>query len=138
MRSRSAFIDSSGSKYAGSGSYSTSISSSAFSAVGFVHGGDAGHVIAHVADLVHGQRGLVVADGQDAVLVGRVLAGDDGNHAFERQRAARVNALDARVRIGRVQNLADEHAGKREVVGVLAGACGFAGGIDHRDAFADD
>ena len=99
----------------------------------FADGGNAGNVIADVADLLHRQRGLIVSNRKNAVGIRRVCAGHDGDHAVQRLGARGVNALDARVRIGRMQNLADQHAGKAEVVGVLAGAGGFAGGVHHGD-----
>ena len=37
-----------------------------------------------------------------------------------------------------MQNLPDQHARHAEVVGVLAGAGGLAGRVDHRDGFADN
>lgn len=49
-----------------------------------------------------------------------------------------VDALDAGVRIRRMQDLADQHAGEFEVVRVFAGAGGLAGGVNHCDRFADD
>ena len=48
------------------------------------NGAHAGHVVAHVADLIHRQRGLIVANRQNAVLVGGVLADYDAHHAFQR------------------------------------------------------
>ncbi len=81
---------------------------------------------------------LVVTDGKNAVGIRRIFADDDGDHSFELLGAAGVDALDARVRIGRMQNLADQHAGDAEVVGVLAGAGGLFGGVDHGGGFADD
>ncbi len=42
----------------------------------------AGDVVADVAHLVERQRVLVVADGKNAVRIGRVLADDDRDHAF--------------------------------------------------------
>ena len=99
---------------------------------------DASHVVADVANLFHRQRRLIVTNRQNAVLVRRICAGDNGDHAFQRLRARGINALDACMRIGRVQNLAHQHAGQAEVVSVLAGAGGFAGGVDHRDGFADN
>ena len=74
---------------------------------GLVDGGDAGDVVADVADFVEGERVLVVADGKNAVGIGRVFAGDDGDDAFEFLGAAGVNALDAGVRVRRMQDSAD-------------------------------
>ena len=54
-----------------------------------------------------------------------VPADYDAHHAFQRQRFAGINFLDARVRQWRVQNLSDEHAGHAEIVGVFARAGGL-------------
>src|SRR5262249_48130992 len=103
-----------------------------------VHRADAGNVIADIADLVDGERGLVMADGQNAVFVRRVLADDDRDYALQCERTRRINALDECVRVWRVQDLANEHAGHAEVVRVLARASGFAGGVNEGDGFTDD
>src|SRR5207244_4450096 len=81
---------------------------------------------------------LIMADGKNSVGVRRIFAGSDRDDALQFFGAASVDALDARVRVGGMQNLADEHAGKAEVVGVLACAGGLARGVNHGDGFADD
>ncbi len=48
---------------------------------GFGSRNHTGYIVAHIANLVGRQRMLVVADGQDTVRIGRVLAGHDGHHA---------------------------------------------------------
>ena len=81
---------------------------------------------------------LIVTDGKNAVGIGCVFANYDGDDAVECFGAAGVDALDARVRVGRMQNLPDQHAGQAEVVGVLAGACSLLGRVDHRRGLADN
>ena len=48
------------------------------------NGAHASHVVAHVADLIHRQRGLIVANRQNAVLVGGVFAEHYAHYAFQR------------------------------------------------------
>ena len=105
---------------------------------GFGFGYDAGDVVADVADFIYRECGFVVADGENSVLIRGVLAGDYGDDAIECESAAGVDFLDARVRIRRMQNLADQHSGNAEIVGVFALAGGFCGGINQRDGFSDD
>ena len=104
----------------------------------FVNGSDTCDIVADVADLLDRKRRLVMADGKYAVLVGRVCASDDGNHAFERLGTRCVNALDARMRVRGMKDLADQHSGQAEIVRVLTGAGGLARGVHHGDRFADD
>src|SRR5450631_1669168 len=99
---------------------------------------DAGDVIADIAYFVERERVLVMADGKDAEGVGSVLARDHRNHTVEPLGPAGVNALDASMRMRRMQNLSVEHAGEGEVVGIFARAGGFPSGVNHRDGFADD
>src|SRR5439155_15762218 len=94
--------------------------------------------VAYVADFIYGERMLIMADGKNSVGVRRIFAGSDRDDALQFFGAASVDALDARVRVGGMQNLADEHGGKAEVVGVLACAGGLARGVNHGDGFADD
>ena len=105
---------------------------------GFRDGDYAGDVIADVANLVERQRVLIVADGKNAVGIGRVFADCYGDDAVEMFGAGRVDAFDARMRIRRMQNLADQHAGHAEVVGVFARAGGLFRRVDHRGGLADD
>ena len=104
----------------------------------FVDSRDASHVVADVADLFHCERRLVMTDGEDAVLVRRVFAGDNRDYAVECLGARGVNVLDTRVWKRRMQYLAHQHAGKAEIVGVLAGAGRFARGVHHGNRFADN
>ena len=71
--------------------------------------------------------------------MGLATAADgDSDDSIELFCLACVNPLDAGMRMRRVQDLPDEHAGKREVVGVFAGAAGFAGSVNHGDGLADN
>ena len=81
---------------------------------------------------------FVVSDRQDSVGLGRIFADDNCDYTLEFLRTAGVDFLDAGVRMRRMQDLPDQHAGKRQVIGVLAGTCGLGGGIDHGNGFADD
>src|SRR5580693_3366029 len=105
---------------------------------GLVDRGDTSDVIANVADFIERERVLVMADGQNAIGIGRVFSYYDGDDAFQFFGAAGVHALDAGVRIRRMQDSPDEHSGQREVVGIFAGPGGLAGGVDHGGRFADD
>ena len=100
-------------------------------------GDDAGNVVAHVADFFHRECGFVVTHGQNAVFVRCVFAGHHRDDAGQRQRAGCVNFLDTRMRVGRMQNLADQHARQAQVIGVLAEPGGLARGIHHGDRLAD-
>ena len=83
-----------------------------------LHGGhDEGHGITDEADLVHGQRVLVLAHGQDAERDGQLGADQRGHHAWVRGRLRDVDAADARVRVRRAQHLREQHAREDEVVG---------------------
>ena len=76
-----------------------------------VYSGDAGNVVSDIAYLVSRHGVLVVTDGKDAVGIGSVFAGNDGDDSIELLSAGGVDALDDGVRIGRVQDLANQHAG---------------------------
>ena len=82
-----------------------------------VNGRDRRDGVADEAHALDAQRVLVLTDGEDAVGDGQVLARDDGVDAGERERLRRVDALDARVRLGRAEDFAVEHARQRDVVG---------------------
>src|SRR5207244_5348857 len=74
---------------------------------------------------------------KDAVSFRRIGAGDNGHDSIQDFSPSGVNSLDARVRILRVQDFPNQHAGDAEIVGVLARTGGLAGGVHHRDGFAD-
>src|SRR3954464_2431097 len=80
---------------------------------------------------------LVVTNRQDAISVRGICADDDCDDSIQLLGLAGVNALDSRMRMRRVQNLADQNAGKRQVVGVFARAGSLAGGVNHGDGLAD-
>ena len=105
---------------------------------GFVDGGNTRNVVAHVTDFIQSERVFVVADGQNTIRIGRVFSDDHCDHPGQLLRAAGVNAFDTGVRVRRMQDSADEHTGQAQVVGVLAGAGGLAGGVDHGGGFSDD
>jgi hypothetical protein len=96
------------------------------------------NVVSDVAHFADGERRLIMSHRQNSILVGSVVADHDRHHARQRQRAARVNFLDSRVRKGRMQNFSDQHSGQRQIVGVFSAAGRFPGSIHHRDRFADD
>ena len=99
----------------------------------FGHGSHAGDVVADVTHLADRQRSLVVTDRKNSILIRSIFARNDRNHAIQGSRATGVDALDQRMWIRRMQNLANQHSGQAEVVGVLAAASGLAGGIHHGD-----
>ncbi len=70
----------------------------------FVYRGDTSHVVTHVANLLEGERVLVVADGKDSVGIGSVFAGYHADHSVEFFGAAGVDRPNAGVRIRRMQN----------------------------------
>ena len=49
-----------------------------------------------------------------------ILAGQDQQHAGHAARRGRVDAHDARMRYGRAQHIAMDHAGQHDVIGVTA------------------
>ncbi len=67
---------------------------------------------------LEGQRVLVGRPRDDPEALGHVLAGDDGDDARLRQRARRVDAHDARVRVRAAEQAAPEHAREVDVVRV--------------------
>src|SRR5271157_75712 len=138
MSSASAFIDSSGSKYAGRGSYSTSINSSARSAISSL-------TAATHATLSPMKRTFPTANAVSSWPTGRMpyrlgasSPGDDRDNSIERPGARGVNALDTCVWVRRMKNLAHQHSRKAEVVGVLAGARRLASSVHHGDWFTDN
>ena len=81
---------------------------------------------------------LVVTDWQNAVWIRSVSTDNDRHNSGQLFGRACINPLNARMRMRGVQDLSNQHAGKREIVGVLARAGGLASGIDHGNGFADD
>src|SRR5262249_49858415 len=99
---------------------------------------NAGNVVPDVSDLVERERVLIMPNWQDAVSFGSIFAYDNGDDAVEFLSASDVDAFDPRVWIGRVQNLADQHAGDTEVVGIFACPGGLLSRVDHGRGLADD
>jgi len=99
------------------------------------YGGDR---LAHVAHLLQRQRVLVLADGEDAVGDGQMLASEDGVDARQLDGLADVEAPDVRVRLGAPQQLADQHARQPQVVGVPMPPSHLRVGVDLGQRLADD
>src|SRR5262249_5456036 len=87
---------------------------------------------------IHCERVLVMADGEDAVCIWSVGADRDRDDSVERFCSTGIDSLDLRMWMRRVQNLADQHAGQREIVCVFARAGGLASGVNHGNGAADD
>src|SRR6185437_880081 len=51
-------------------------------------------VVAYIANLVHGQRGFIVSNGKNAVLVRGILSSHDSNDSIECKSASCINTLD--------------------------------------------
>jgi hypothetical protein len=103
-----------------------------------VDGGDAGDRVADVGDLVEGQRVFVLGPRDDAVGHGQVAPGARRLDARQRERLRQVDLADARVRMGRAQDLGVKHAGKDEVVGVDRLAGHLPSAVDLPVSLADD
>src|SRR5208282_2669296 len=95
-------------------------------------------VVSDVTHLVERQRMLIVTNGKNSVRIGRVFADYDGDDAVKFFGAAGIDTLDARMRIRRMQNFPDQHAGHAEVVSIFAGAGGLFRRVDHRGGLSDD
>ena len=83
-----------------------------------VDGGDRGHRVAHVADLVLLERGLVLADREDTEPDRQVAPGQDRHHARHPARRRGVEGEDPGVRRLGPEDLAMQHPGQCDVVGV--------------------
>ncbi len=88
------------------------------------------HLVADVAHPVDAQRVLVRRPGDDPVRRRHVPPRDDGVHALQRLGAARVDRHDPRVRVGAPEDLAVQHARKRDVVGVDGPTRGLVEPVD--------
>ena len=97
----------------------------------------AGHVVANVANLVDGENGLIVTDGEYAVLHRRVQAAEHGVYAGQAFRRRGVDGANTRVGMRAVQDPAYERAGQQEIIRVPAGARHLVQAIYHGDARAD-
>ena len=103
-----------------------------------VRGGHGRDRIAHIANLLAGERLFVLADRQDAELHRHVIAGQHRQHSGMRARARRINVQEAGVRIGTAQNPPKEHAWQRQVVGELRLAADLGVGVGLGQRLADD
>src|SRR6185369_1555403 len=86
----------------------------------FVDSHNAGDVVADVANFTCGERGLIVPDGKNAVRGRTVVAGNDSNNSVQSLSLAAIDAKDASVRVGGMENPADEHTRNGEIVGITA------------------
>ena len=103
-----------------------------------VAGDDGRDRIADEAHAIDRERMLVLADRQDAVGDGEVLAGQRQVDARMRQRARHVDAEDARVRHRRAQQLAVHHPRQHHVVGEPGLAGDLRAPVDAAAGRADD
>ena len=124
-------------KYAGSGSMSSTISGERRSRGRLVDRRHRGDRLAAIAHLVARQRIFVLRDRQHAVGAREVLAGDDGAHARQRARLARVDRTDHAVRDRAAQDAPDQRVGERQVGGVARAAGDLLDAVDQRRALAD-
>jgi hypothetical protein len=92
----------------------------------WVLGRDDCHRLSEVADVLHGEDGLVGELEAVALLSRDVLVCEHSVDAGHAARLARVDALDARGRVRAADGMAEEHAGGEEVAGIgeLAGDLG--------------
>ena len=102
-----------------------------------VDGGDGRDLIAHVADLVRGERHLVLDEGTPAALEG-VLGGHHGPYAGQRLGSGGVDAQDAGVRVGAAEDLAGERAWRGDVGDVFGTARDFLEALDPWGGLPDD
>jgi hypothetical protein len=93
--------------------------------------------LADVADLVLGERRLVLDERAHAARGIDVVAGDDGAHTRQGQRAAEFVATDAGVGMRALQDRAVQHAGALEVGDVLRPAGELLLAFELRDRRAD-
>src|SRR5579862_2186540 len=79
-----------------------------------------------------------MANGQNAICLGSIFPDDNRDHAVELCSAGRVDAVNARMGIWRMQNFTDQHSRQAEIVSIFAGAGSLFRGVDHRGRLADD
>ncbi len=105
----------------------------------FVDRDHRGHRIALVAGDVHGEHRAVAERGAVERLdpAREIGAGEHRQHARVRAGAARIDAIDPRVRVGRAQHLRVRHARHREVGDVARAPGDLLGGVDARDRLPD-
>ena len=97
-----------------------------------------GDRIADVADLVPAQGVLVLAHRHDAVGDGEVRAREHQVDARRRAGRRRVDLRDQRVRMGRPQQLAVQHARQRDIVGEARLARHLGASVHPAAGLADD
>ena len=101
-----------------------------------VDSGHGGHGFAAVADLVARHRIFIHRHGQDAVGMGAVGTGNDGDDARQRARARNVQTQDAAVADGAAVDAPDERIGALQVGRVACPARDLGDAVDERDAAA--
>ena len=100
---------------------------------------DGCHLFADVAHGVDGQRQVVARLRKIAVLdAGKVLPGDDGANARQGFGATRIDAHDPGVRMRASQQLAVQHSGHADVVGILGAAQSLERAVLLGGRLADD
>jgi hypothetical protein len=90
-----------------------------------------------IANLLDGQRVLVLSDRHDPVADREIGAGEDGVHTGQRGGTTDVDAQDLRVAVRAAEQPADEHPRQVDVVGVHGLARGLGVGVDFGVAAAD-
>ncbi len=96
----------------------------------FVDGCHRNHGVAHVPYFLGAEGLLVLADGQNAVLLRQVDSGDDCHNARDCCSLGRVDGLDAGVGQRAPQELGVEHARQADIVGELRLSGDLRGAID--------
>ncbi len=104
-----------------------------------IYGGHAGHFVAHVAHLVYGHDGLVVAGRGDSVRDDVQVPGrDHGLHAGQFLGFGRVDVQDPGVGQRALQQGPVEHVGKGQVIGVNGLSGGLVRGVQSRRPGVND
>ena len=99
---------------------------------------DSGDRLADVADLVDGERGLVLGRGHDPHLLGHVRADHCGHDPGVGERSRDVDTADACVRPRRPQESPVEHPRQKDVVGIARFAREMCPRIHLRQTPAND
>ncbi len=94
------------------------------------------HAVAGVAHALAAQHFLIGVD-QAVVVVRNVRGGQHRNHAGERERAGRVDAVDRRVRAVREHRFAVQHVATHEICGIASRARHLRVRVGPRDGRAD-
>ena len=120
-----------------SGSYSTTIASSARAGLLRMLGGDDRDGLADVAHPVGREHRLVGELEPVDLLARHVGVREDRVHAGERERGCQVDRDDPRVRVRAAQRVPPEHPGRGEVARELELARHLRHGVVAQDALAD-